>query len=103
MQMIGYGHIALRQFPKKETHVLGAEIRTSMLRVHRLIITVSKRFHKKTTLTELDIEVTVLQRLVRLAKELMYIDIKKYQIWSAFIVEIGKMLGGWIKSAGARG
>lgn len=29
--MMQYGHIALRQFPKSEKHVLAAEIRTSML------------------------------------------------------------------------
>lgn len=103
MEMIKYGHIALRQFPKKETHVLGAEIRNSMLRVHRLIITAAKRFHKKTTLTDLDIEVAILQRLVRLSKDLQYIDLKKYKIWSAFIVEIGRMLGGWLKSVTAKG
>ena len=98
MEMINYAYVALRQFPKAETHVLGAEIRKCMLKMHRLIITAAKRYHKKTTLTDLDVEVAILQRLVRLAKDLRYIDLKKYKIWSSFIVEIGKMIGGWIKS-----
>ena len=34
--MMQYGHIALRQFPKAEKHVLGAEIRASMLTLLRL-------------------------------------------------------------------
>ena len=33
--MMQYGHIALRQFPKSEKHVLAAEIRTSMLTLLR--------------------------------------------------------------------
>ncbi|AWK84462.1 diversity-generating retroelement protein Avd [Photobacterium damselae] len=97
-EMIMYGYVAIRQFPKHEKHVLGAEIRISMLTIQRLIITALKRFHKKTTLTDLDIEIAVLLRRVRLAKDLRYIDNKKYQLWAEHIVEMGKMTGGWIRS-----
>lgn len=96
--MIQYAYSALRQFPKHEKHVLGAEIRGTMLKIQRLIITALKRFHKKTTLTDLDIEIAVLLRQVRLAKDLRYIDVKKYNIWVSFTVEMGKMTGGWMKS-----
>jgi hypothetical protein len=98
--MILFGYAAIKQFPKHETHVLGAEIRLSMLQMQRLIITAMKRYHKKTTLTDLDIEIAILKRRVRLAKDLRYVDIKRYQRWIVQIVEIGKMLGGWIKSLG---
>lgn len=54
--MIEYGYVALRQFPKFERHVLAAEIRTSMLALLRLIVVCNKRYHKKTTLQELDAE-----------------------------------------------
>jgi four helix bundle protein len=99
-EMILFGYQSIKQFPKHETHVLGAEIRQSMLQMQRLIITAMKRYHKKTTLTDLDIELAVLKRRVRLAKDLRYVDIKRYQLWIVQIVEIGKMLGGWIKSLG---
>lgn len=92
-----YGYQALKQFPKHEKHVLGAEIRTSMLQLQRLIVTAFKRYHKKTTLTDLDIELAILKRRVRLAKDLRYIDVKRYQLWIEYLVEIGKMVGGWIK------
>ena len=96
--MLMYGYQALKQFPKHEKHVLGAEIRLSMLQLQRLIVTAFKRYHKKTTLTDLDIELAILKRRVRLAKDLRYLDLKKYQIWIGQLVEIGKMIGGWIKS-----
>lgn len=96
-----YGYQALKQFPKHEKHVLGAEIRGSMLALQRLIITAIKRYHKKTTLTDLDIELAVLKRRVRLSKDLRYIDIKKYEIWVSQLVELGKMIGGWIRSCNA--
>lgn len=99
-EMIMYGHQAIRHFPKHERHVLGAEIRLTMIRLQRLIITAFKRYHKKTTLTDLDIELVVLKRQIRLAKDLRYIDLKKYQRWAEMTVAIGKMIGGWIKSTG---
>lgn len=97
-EMILFGYQALKQFPKHETHVLAAEIRQSMLHMQRLIITAMKRYHKKTTLTDLDIELAILKRRVRLAKDLRYIDVKRYQNWIVQIVELGKMIGGWIKT-----
>ncbi|AFT97431.1 diversity-generating retroelement protein Avd [Vibrio metschnikovii] len=96
--MLLYGYQVIKQFPKHEKHVLGAEIRLSMLQLQRLIVTAFKRYHKKTTLTDLDIELAILKRRVRLAKDLKYIDIKRYQLWVEQLVEIGKMIGGWIKS-----
>jgi len=96
--MMMYAHRAIANFPKHERHVLGAEIRQTMLSLQRLIITAFKRYHKKTTLTELDIELAVLKRQVRLAKDLHYLPFKKYQLWIEQLVELGKMIGGWIKS-----
>lgn len=97
-EMMVYGYLALKQFPKHETHVMGAEIRRSMLTLQRLIITAFKRYHKKTTLTDMDIELTMLKRMIRTAKDMRYLDIKKYKLWSEKLIEIGEMLGGWIKS-----
>ena len=101
-EMIRYGYIALRQFPKSEKHCLGAEIRNTMWSLQRLVITAIKRFHKKTTLTDMDIELSLLKRQVRAAKDLQFIDLKKYETWCRQMVEIGKMLGGWIKSIRAK-
>ena len=98
LDMMQYGYVALRQFPKYETHVMAAEIRQSMLKILRLIITASKRYHKKTTLQDLDIEIAMLRNSVSLAFRLKYIDIKKYEHWQRQINEIGSMLGGWLKN-----
>lgn len=93
-----YGYGAIKHFPKHERHVLGAELRSSMINLQRLIVTAIKRYHKKTTLTDLDIQLSVLIRQVRLAKDLKYIDLRKYEIWAKLLLEIGKMIGGWMKS-----
>lgn len=60
-EMIKYGYVAVRQFPKSERHVLSQELRLSMWRLLRLVIICSKRYHKKTTLQELDAELELLR------------------------------------------
>ena len=98
-QMIEYGYVAVRHFPKSERHVLSAELRGSMWRLLRLVVVCGKRYHKKTTLTELDTELELLRRKVRLAKDLKFLPFRQYEIWSRQLDEIGRMIGGWIKNA----
>lgn len=97
--MAVYAYAALRQFPKSERHVLSQEIRQTLWNLLRLVIICNKRYHKKTTLQDLDAELDLLRSQVRLAKDLQYLPFRKYEIWSRLIDEIGRMIGGWIKSA----
>lgn len=96
--MIEYGYVALRQFPKAERHVLAAEMRGSMWALLRLIVVCHKRYHKKATLQELDTELDLLRSQVRMARNLGYLDFKKYETWAKLSDEIGRMVGGWVKS-----
>jgi hypothetical protein len=96
--MIQYGYIALRQFPKSEKFALAADIKTTMWRLLRLMIICNKRYFKKTTLQDLDIELDILRTQVRLARDLGFLPFRKYEIWSRDCNEIGKMIGGWVKT-----
>lgn len=62
------------------------------------IIEANKKYYKKTTLQELDVEVEKLKAYVRLSYNLGFLPPKKYEQWSGLVVEIGRMVGGWIKS-----
>ncbi|ACV64924.1 conserved hypothetical protein [Desulfofarcimen acetoxidans DSM 771] len=99
--MILYGNICLKQFPRYEKHVMAANIRESMYRMLSLIIQANKKYYKKTTLQDIDVELDILRTFIRLAvdKELKYLSVSKYENWSKMLNEIGRMLGGWIKSA----
>lgn len=98
--MILYGNICLRQFPKHEKHVMAADIRQSMYRLLELIVRANKKYHKKTTLQDIDVELEVLRTYIRLAsdQELKYLPLKKYENWAKMLNEIGRMLGGWMKA-----
>ncbi|MED4977235.1 diversity-generating retroelement protein Avd [Heyndrickxia faecalis] len=96
--MIVYGYSALRQYPKSEKHTLAADTKKSMFELLELMIRANKKYHKKTTLQDIDIELDKLRYLVRLGNALGFLPFKKYEIWSRMLTEIGKMLGGWMKS-----
>jgi four helix bundle protein len=98
--MILYGNQCLQQFPRSERYSLAADIKHAMYSFLRLVITANKRYHKKTTLQDMDIELDVLRTYLRLAADpnTKLLPLRKYEIWSKQLTEIGKMLGGWIKS-----
>jgi len=96
--MMEYGYGALAQYPKSEKFALVADIKRSMDRMLERAIEAQKKYYKKTTLQELDVEIMKLKAYLRLSKNLGFLPMKKYEIWSEKVVEIGKMLGGWLKS-----
>ena len=96
--MIEFGYQAITQFPKSEKYALGADIKRCMHSFLELVIEAQKKYHKKTTLQNLDITLAKLRALVRLAFNLKFLATKRYETWSAMNVELGKMVGGWIKS-----
>ncbi|MFZ4504319.1 MAG: four helix bundle protein [Methylovulum sp.] len=101
-------NIYLNHFPAHEKYGLSLQIRTAAYDVYALIIECQKRYHKKTTLTQLDIRHEQLRMLCRLAYELGYFKFKdgksneekslekRYLTLSKLVDELGRMIGGWI-------
>jgi hypothetical protein len=113
MEFIKLLTIYLNHFPKHEKYGLALEIRQKAYSVYGYIIEAQKRYQKKTTLTNLDIKHEQLRMLIRLANTLNYFEFSKgkkstkspkllgehrYLALSRQVDELGKMIGGWIKS-----
>lgn len=96
--MIGYGYIALRNYPKSERYGIATDTKQSMYKLLELTVRANKRYHKKTTLQDLDVELEFLRFLTRLAMELGFLPFKQYEVWNRSLSEIGRLIGGWIKS-----
>lgn len=96
--MMEYGYAALAQFPKSEKFALCTDIKHSMDVMLERCIEAQKKYFKKTTLQDMDIEVMKLRAYLRLSHQLGFLPMKKYEVWSGMVVEIGKMLGGWLKT-----
>ncbi|WP_196590609.1 diversity-generating retroelement protein Avd [Pectinatus frisingensis] len=97
-ELDAYSDKKLLQYPKYERFVLCAEIRKTLLEIMHLTIRAAKRYYKKTTLQELDIEIDYLRRLIRKSKAMQYIDYHTHEVWVEKVDEIGRMAGGWIIS-----
>lgn len=89
---------AVVQYPKSEKFALGADTKNSFMRFYRLIIAAAKKYYKKTTLHDADVELFVLKHFIRMGFERRYMTMKRYEMLSGYLEEIGRMLGGWIKA-----
>ena len=104
-------NIYLNHFPKFEKYALAQQIRVCMYEVYGLIVEGQKRYHKKTTLTNLDIRHEQWRMFVNLANSLGYFEFKdgkeadkspakmaahRFLATSRLIDELGRMIGGWI-------
>lgn len=97
--MMLYAYPALNQFPKSEKFAMVADIKRNMDEMLELCIEYQKKYHNKTTLRNLDTANAKLMAYIQLAHGLKFLSMKKYEIWSEMLVEIGKMIGGLIKDA----
>ena len=104
-------NIYLNHFPKFEKYALAQEVRQCMYSVYGFIIEGQKRYHKKTTLINLDIRHEQLRMFVNLSNSLGYFEFKdgnksddsptkmaahRFIAISRLIDELGRMIGGWV-------
>ena len=100
--LIVYSYPILTQFPKAERFSFAQDIRHCLNTLLELTIEEEKRYIKKTTVQNMDIENEKLKIFIRVAYELRYIDKHRYAVWESKSVEIGKMIGGLLKSVSDR-
>ncbi len=106
----------LNHFPRHEKYALALQIRQTSYRVFDLVTECRKRFHKKTSLSELDIAHEKLRMQVFLAYELGYLAYRdgrpsqknilpehRYMALSRLVDELGKMIGAWISHVKSEG
>ena len=94
--LILYSFPIINRFPKTQKYVLGQQIENTLLNLLKAIITANNKKAKLNYLFYADTELQTLKTLIRLAKDLKFIDLKRYHVFSIKTTEIGKILGGWI-------
>jgi predicted metallo-beta-lactamase superfamily hydrolase len=96
-EMIKYHSIMLLKMPKHEKFLLANKIRGHGYDIFEGVITLSKKLHKKTTLSDMNVKHELLRQLINIAYELAYIDSQKFRISQEHIDKVGKYIGYWIK------
>lgn len=93
-------HEFLPNFPKDSRYTLGQKIDSSLLEVIENIIKAgySDKLEKQIFLKKSSVKLDLLKIFLQIAWEIKSLDNKKYINLSEKLNEVGKMLGGWIKS-----
>lgn len=111
-ELIKMTNIYFNHGPKHEKYGLCLRIRNAQYDLLELVVECQKRYHKKTTLTQLDIIHEKLRLMHRVYYELGYLryktkrisdegyslEIRRNRVLNDLIDEIGALIGGWIKS-----
>jgi hypothetical protein len=98
-----YLYIAMKQYPKSERHTLVADTTNALWNIGTYITRanmIRATQERRRMIEAADMELSRLKILVRMGMLLKFMDMKKYGVLSGQMVEIGKMLGGWLHSPG---
>jgi four helix bundle protein len=112
-------NLYLNHFPRHEKYGLCQQIRRTAYEVYGYIVESQKRYHKKTSMANLDICHEQLRMFVRLAFELGYFEftdgsktdeekdrmkvaVHRYLTISLMVDELGRLIGGWLEADKAK-
>ncbi len=85
-------------FPKSQKFILGQRIENSATDILEWIIIANNIPKKLPYLYKVNLELEKLRIFIRLSKDLTFLPFKRYDFLTEKVDEIGRMLGGWIKS-----
>jgi hypothetical protein len=105
----------LAHFPSHHKYVMAQQLRQAYLDVYNLVTEAQKRYHKRTTLSQLDVRHEQLRMLLLLAHELGLFNFSKGKqdaeqpgehralVMLRLVDELGRMIGGWLQKESAPG
>ena len=91
----------INSFPKKQRFVLGQQIQNTSLEILKEIIRGNNEkdaAEKLRHLKEINTQLEILRSLLQLSCELKFMNAKSLGFIVSQIDEVGRMLGGWMKS-----
>lgn len=90
------------KFPKSYRFSVAAKLENAVLDFIELATVANMRRDKLPVLRRADEALARLRLLFRLSYEMRFVNLKSYEYGSRCLVELGKLLGGWIKNPVAR-
>lgn len=96
--LTAYLYVSFVKYPKYEKMGFVSDYKKTLFQFLALIITAQKKYYKKTTLQDADVQLELLRLFNDLSYDLKFIDEKRYLLVTNMTNEIGRLLGGWIQS-----
>jgi len=94
-------HEQLTHFPKSERYTLGATVQSQLLVAFESVVAAAGTARMEAKINHLEAtsaKVDLLRLLIRLAKDCRCLSNQAYLELESNLHEIGRMLGGWLKS-----
>lgn len=90
--------------PKQDKYTIWQRSETLIIEILEGILSASykQKFEKTPVLEKTSLKLNILRVLIRLMKDIKSLDNKKYSLLEDAVDEIGRMLGGWLKSTISR-
>lgn len=88
----------LEKFPRGQRFLLGDRIETVALDVLEGLIEATYTRETRAILARVNLLLEKLRHLIRLAKDLHYLDLRRYEFAARATDEIGRLVGGWMKA-----
>lgn len=89
----------IANFPKDQRFLLADRIERILLDILEMLIEAVYSKNKREILIKVNLKLDVLRFMMRIAKDMKYVNIKAYDFFCQSAIEVGKMVGGWLKAA----
>jgi len=88
----------IANFPKDQRFLLADRIERILLDILEMLIEAVYSKDRRGILIKINLKLDVLRFMMRIAKDMKYISIKAYDFFCQAVLEIGKMVGGWMRT-----
>ncbi len=89
---------AVEKFPKSQKFLLGDRMQTLALDVQESLIEATYSKSPASHLLACNLRLEKLRFLFRLAMDLRYLDLARYEFAARAVDDIGRLVGGWLKA-----
>jgi hypothetical protein len=89
----------IANFPKDQRFLLADRIERILLDILEMLIEAVYSKDRRGILIKINLKLDVLRFMMRIAKDMKYINVKAYDFFCQSVLEIGRMVGGWMRTA----
>jgi hypothetical protein len=93
----------MANFPKDQRFLLADRIERILMDILEMLIEAVYSKDKRGILIKVNLKLDVLRFMMRIAKDMKYVNVNAYDFFCQSVLEIGRMVGGWIKAETANG
>jgi hypothetical protein len=91
----------VEKFPRAQKFLLGDRIQSAALDVLVGLVEATYSRNRTPVLRGVNLKLETLRLLLRLATDLQLLDLRRYEHAARAIDEIGRLVGGWLKTSDA--